>query len=221
MKRICWVIVVLFASNCCYAGSSYFVVAMSRSSSSTSVKIEVAADYVVVPVSISSDDKDPLRNVENIQATKAKLTEAANKNPTIKVRYGVQSLSVSAREEATFSSYSPASPPSTADIHLFVPLTKDKDVFQVTRDIVAFLRSIPKPDQVRLRLGTTSLGLDNPEQYRDRLLPLIAKEVERARSAIGHSKSFEVSGMESPVLVMQQDEKNVVVFIPFRLKVGQ
>jgi hypothetical protein len=194
---------------------------MSKGSSATAVKIEVAADYVVVPVSVYSDEKDPLLNIENIQATKAKLTEVASKNSTIKVRYGVQAMSVSVREEAKFSSYGSGATPSTADIYLIAPLTKGKDVFQATRDIVAFLRSLPKADQVRLRLGTTSLGLDDPEQYRDRLLPLIAREAEHDRKAIGNVKSFEVSGLESPVMVMQQDERNVVVFIPFRLKVGQ
>jgi len=220
MRRVYWVIVVWFVSNCSHAGSSSFVVAMSKNSSPASVKIEVAADYVVVPVSILSEDKDPLLNVENIQATKTKLTELASKNTTIKIRYGVQSMSVSVREEAKFSSYGSYTAPSTADIYLVAPLTKGSDVFQVTREIIAFLRSIPKSEQVRLRLGTTSLGLDDPEQYRGRLLPLIAKDVEHTRSAIGNSKSYEVSGLESPVLVMQQDEKNVVVFIPFRLKVG-
>jgi hypothetical protein len=211
MSRVYWVIVVWFVSNCSHAGSNSFVVAMSRNSSPASVKIEVAADYVVVPVSILSEDKDPLLNVENMQATKTKLAELASKNTTIRIRYGVQSMSVS---------YGSSTAPSTADIYLVAPLTKGNDVFQATRDIIAFLRSIPKSEQVRLRLGTTSLGLDDPEQYRGRLLPLIAKDVEHTRSAIGNSKSYEVSGLESPVLVMQQDEKNVVVFLPFRLMVG-
>jgi hypothetical protein len=205
----------------CHAGSNSFVVAMSKTVNPASVKIEVPADYVVVPLSISSDDKDPLRNLENIQVTKSKLTEAAEKSGSIKVRHGVQSLSISAREDSLFSSYSSASAPSTADMYVIAPLTKDKDAFQSTREIAAFLRSFPKPEQVRLRLGTTSLGVDDSEQYRARLLPLIAKEIERTRTAIGNSKSFEVSGLESSVLVMQQDERNVIVFLPIRLKVGQ
>lgn len=221
MKKACWVMAVWLASNCSYAGSNSFVVAMSKSSSAASIKIEVAADYVVVPVTVSSDDKDPLLNLENLQATKAKLAELASKIPTIKIRYGVQAMSLSVREEAKFSSYGSGSASSTADIYLIAPLAKDKDVFQASRDILAFIRSVPKADQVRLRLGATSLGLEEPEQYRSRLLPLIAREVEHTRKAIGNTRSFEVSGLESPVMVMQQDERNVVVFIPFRLKVGQ
>lgn len=42
-----------------------------------------------------------------------------------------------------------------------------------------------------------------------------------ARSALVNSKLFEVSGLESPVVVMQSDDRNVVVYIPYRLKVGQ
>jgi len=127
-------------------------------------------------------------------------------------------MSLSVREEAKFSSYGSAS--STADIYLIAPLAKDKDVFQATRDILAFIRSVPKADQVRLRLGATSLGLEEPEQYRSRLLRSL-QEVEHTRKAMGNTRSFEVSGLESPVMVMQQDERNVVVFIPYRLKVGQ
>jgi hypothetical protein len=196
------------------------VVAMSRSAPPVSIRIEAPANYIVVPVSISSDDKDPLRGADNIQATKGKLTEAAAKSSTIKVRHGVQSLSVSEQGSA-FSSSSPASTPPTADTYIIAPLGQDKDVYQATREIRGFLRSIAKPDQVRLRLGATALGVDDPEQYRPRLLPIIAKEVERTRVAIGKSRSYEVSGLESPVLVAQQDERNVVVFIPFKLKVGE
>jgi hypothetical protein len=220
LKSICLVIATWFVSSCAYAGNSYFVVAMSRSANPAYVKIEIPADYVVVPVSISSDDKDPLRNLENLQSTKIRLTELASKHPSIRVRYGTQSLMVSARDESKFSSYSSANTPSTADIYLIAPLGKDRDAFKVTKELITFLRSLPISDQDRFRFGTTSLGLDDPEQYRVRLLPLIAKEVERTRKAIGNSQSFEVSGLESPVSVIQQDEKNVAVFIPFRLNVG-
>lgn len=204
-----------------YASSDSFIVAISRGQVPVTVAVDVAADFVAVPISITSNEKDPLRNIENVQALMGKLKDAVRKSPNIKLRQGTISLSVTQGEEGSFSSYKSAGVPSNANLYLIAPLANDRDVFQVTREMIALAQSIPKPDQSRITFGTTMLGIESPERFRTQLLALIQKEVGQVRSALGNPKLFEVSGLESPVVVMQRDDRSVVVYIPYRLKVGQ
>jgi len=219
----CLVFLLLLVASQSYAGSDSFVIAVSRGVVPVAVMIEVEADYVAVPISIASGEKDPLRNIENIQAISEKLREAVRKSPDIKLRQGAVSLSVMQAEEGSgfSSSYRPSNPSSNTNLFLVAPLKKGHDVFQATRELLAIGQSVSKSEQTRVNFGTTSLGLESPEKFRSRLLALIQKDVEQVRNALVNPKMFEVSGLENPVVVMQRDDKNVVVYIPYRLKVGQ
>ena len=208
----------------CFAGSASFVVVASKVQAPVAVTLEIAAEYVALPISISSTEKDALRNLENVQALTAKLADAARKSPNIKVRQGLVSLSVATGESGGFlssKSYSSATTSSSASLYLVSALAKDRDLFQVARELTSFAQSIPAPDQTRISFGTTSLGIDSPERFRTDLLTLIRKDIEQVRSALGNPKSFEVSGLEAPVGVTQHDDKSLTLYIPYRLKVGQ
>lgn len=204
-----------------HAGSSSFVVAVARGQVPVAVRLELPADYVVVPISLASNEKDPLRNIESLQTYTQRLQDAVSKSPAVKLRQGTVSLAVTPAEEGGFSSsYKMAGMPSTASLFLVAPLTADRDVYQVARDIIAFAQTVAKPEQVRITFGTTALGVEAPERLRPRLLALIQKDIEQTRAALGTPKSYEVSGLESPVVVMQGDDRNVVVYLPYRLQWG-
>lgn len=204
-----------------YAGSDSFVVAVTRGQVPVSVVLDIPADYVAVQISISSNEKDPLRSIENVQAFTERLKDAVRKSPTIKLRQGSVSLSIAQGDDGSYSSFKSATSPSSSNLFLVAPLPSDRDVFLVTRDITAFAQSVARPDQTRVTFGTTSLGIEGPERLRPRLLALIQKDVEQARSAMGNPKAFEVSGLEGPVIVMQRDDRNVIAYLPYRLKLGQ
>lgn len=213
----------LLVASHSYASSDSFVIAQSRGHVPVAVMLEVESDYVAVPISIVSSEKDPLRNIENVQMFSDKLKDAARKSPDIKLRQGAVSLSIMPGEEGSSlsSSYRPPSPSSNTNLFLVAPLTKGHDIFQATRELLAIGQSVAKSDPTRITYGATSLGLESPERFRPRLLALIQKEVDQVRNSLGNPKTFEVSGLESPVVVMQRDDRNVVVYIPYRLKVGQ
>jgi hypothetical protein len=199
------------------------VVAVSKGYVPVAITLEVEADYVAVPISITSGEKDPLRNIENVQLLLDKLRDATRKSPEMKLRQGAVSLSIMQGEESSgfSSSYRPPNPSSSTNLFLVAPLTKTHDVYQATRELLAIGQSVAKSDQTRVTYGTTSLGLESPERFRPRLLALIQKDVEQTRNSLGNPKSFEVSGLESPVVVMQRDDRSVIVYIPYRVKVGQ
>lgn len=214
--------VLLLVASHSDAGSESFVMAVSTGHIPAAVVLEVEADYVAVPIFITSSEKDPLRNIENVQRLSDKLREAVRQSPNVKLRQGTVSLSITQGEESSFSSsYRSPNAASNKSLFLAAPLTKSRDVFQAARELIVIGQSVAKSDQARVTYGATSLGLESPERFRLRLLALIQNDVEQVRTSLGNPKAFEVSGLESPVVVMQRDDRNVVVYIPYRLKVGQ
>lgn len=177
-----------------YASSDSFVIALSKGYVPVAVMLEVEADYVAVPISIVSSEKDQLRNIENVQTFSDKLKDAARKSPDIKLRQGAVSLSIMQGEESSSfsSSYRPPSPSSNTNLFLVAPLTKSHDVFQATRELLAIGQSVAKSDQTRVTYGATSLGLESPERFRPRLLALIQKDVEQVRTFLLGAKGIAV-----------------------------
>ncbi len=63
-----------------------------------------------------------------------------------------------------------------------VPLTKDRnDIFGAGAEAARFLETLRFPGKVRCDLGHLQLALENPEQYRAKLLGLIAQEIKQTR----------------------------------------
>jgi hypothetical protein len=217
MRNFVAVLIVLASANV-LADSEALVVALNREATIVSASLTVAADYVVLPISISSDEKDPIRNLDAVAAARARLTEVIGKQTTIKLRNGVVALRSSDTEDS-FSYSKSGYPSANAYFYLVYPLGK-RSQFQAVREMVGLLRSVSKPDDARIRLGTATLGLDDPERYRPELLALIAKDIERTKIALKGARSFEVRGLEQRVTVMVYDETNVYVYLPYTLSIA-
>jgi len=61
--------------------------------------------------------------------------------------------------------------------------------------------------------------VDNPEQYRGKVLGQIAQEVQKTREAISANGSVKVEGLESSVMVRQADDRNVELFLNYSLSI--
>ena len=65
------------------------------------------------------------------------------------------------------------------------------------------------PGKTRCESGQLQLAVENPEQYRVKLLGQIAQEIKKTREAISAGGSVKVEGLESSVMVRQADDRNV------------
>jgi len=82
-----------------------------------------------------------------------------------------------------------------------------------------FIETLQLPGKVRCESGRLQLAIDNPEQYRAKLLGLIAEEVRKTRDAISTKGSVRVEGLESSVMVRQADDKQVELFLFYSLSI--
>ena len=58
-----------------------------------------------------------------------------------------------------------------------------------------------------------------PENFRSKVLGAISKSIVETKKSLGISGAVEVEGLENPVSVMQFNDKDIIVFIDYKLKI--
>ena len=202
-----------------HAGTSSVVIAVGYNASAPSVRMQVPADFVAMPIQIHNDSKDPAKRSDEIEKALRSLTDKLHQLPDLSVKQGVVSLSP--REQSTlkaFSSYE-SSGGSSAQLYVLGAMKHDANVFAVTKRLYQVINAIPLGDGTKVTLGNTMLGLNDPEKYRDQILGSIAKSITETKKALGTSGVVELDGLENQVSVMQLDERDVALFINYRLRI--
>lgn len=216
MKALLLAVTILLLPQLTLAGGSSVVVAIASSPNVPPAKLRLRADYVAVPISIHSDARDPLKRIDQIENSLRGISERIKQHPDLAVRFGVVSLSP--REPSkSFSSYE--SYGSSAQLYALGPLKADTTVFAVTKRIHQIVTGASAADGAKVVLGTTTLGMDDPERFRPKLLSLISQAASEARRSLGASGPIDLEGLENPIAVMQIDESDVVLFINYRVKI--
>jgi len=80
------------------------------------------------------------------------------------------------------------------------------------------INSLHVEDSDSVSLGNSELAMEEPEQYRSRLLGLISQSAAEARKAMNADVMPEVHGLENAVSVMQLNDTDVVLSINYTLK---
>lgn len=216
---------ILMLSHLAYAGSaSSVIIAAGYREQGPAVRMRMQADYVAVPVSIQSDASDPVERGDEIEKTYRLLMEKLAAQADLKVMPGLISLSPGGQSKSSGKSFSKSFSSSyaggdSAQFYVLGALKPETNIFGVTKRIHALLAQTALPDGARMALGNTVLGLDEPEQYRNQLLGLIAKSMVDARKALGPTGVVDVEGLENPVTVMQMNDREVMLFISYRLRI--
>lgn len=216
MRKLMLVASLVFSQHV-YAGSSSVVIAVGYSPYTPTVRVQIAADYVAIPINIQNDSKDPLKRSDEIEKALSLVTERVKQHPELAVRQGVVSLS--ATEQSSLKSYSGYDSGSSAQLYVLGTLKPEANVFAVTKRIYQAISTVQLTDGTKVTYGKTALGLNDPEKYRNQILGLLSKSINETKKSLGLAGSVEVSGLENPVAVMQINESEVVLFINYRLRI--
>lgn len=193
------------------------VVALPHSRS-VAVVLTMPADFVSVPLNIISEQKNSAVAYDESRQGIDLIEQKAKQDGRFRTSRGVVSL---AEHEKSFgiSSGGWTQPAAAAHLYLLVPFTKDRDnIFLAGAEAARFVEGLSLPGKVRCKLGNLQLAVENPEQYRSKLLEQIAREGQRTRELIGNG-SLEVKGLESPVIVRQADDRNVELYLGYSLSI--
>lgn len=188
----------------------------SREARSVAVSIVRPADFVAVPISIVSDQKEQSLRFDDIRTAKRLIKEKANTGQRIIVKEGSLSLSASPGARSGHASVASGDAMPTAVLTLMVALDPQApDVFAAAGEITRFMAGVKVGEKARCNLGQVQLAVADPEQYRTDLLKRITQDIRRAKELMGREGSLAVTGLESPVLVRQTDESNVELFLNY------
>jgi len=192
---------------------SYIVIASGDTVPVPAV-LDVPAEYVGVSVYIRSAAKDAAKRIDEVNETRVRLNRAVSANPNLQIQWARSSYSA-AEGSDKFSSYSGADSQS----QMFV-LGKlgSAGIDAVTKQIISAIKTVEAVGDASITTGDTRLGVTDPERFRKKLLGLIKDNAGEARTALGGS-SLEISGVGSPVQVVQKNDKEVSLFINYRVTV--
>ncbi len=202
-----------------YAGFSSIVIAYGTGDVPVNSSIDIDAEYVAMSVSLSSDAKNPAERLKSISKLQFLISSAAAKNPGIEFQQGV--ISLSPREKSSFSISSSYGRSSGSSFFILSKLGDKKDIYTATQDIYNFIGGIRELEDTSLSLGDTSLAIKSPSKYRSQLLDQVKDEVNATKEILGASYKSSISGLENPVIVRQKNDKQVTLFIDYRVKFSE
>ncbi|MCL1037786.1 hypothetical protein L2750_11555 [Shewanella submarina] len=218
MFKIATLVLSLFAFNA-YASFSAIVIAYGTGDVPVNSSIDIEAEYVAMSVTLSSDAKYPAERAKLIKSLQSSIKSAALKSEGIDFQQGV--ISLSPQEKSSFSISKSYGGSAGSSFYILSKLGKGKDVYSATQDIYAFIGRIKRPEDTSLRLGNTSLAISSPSEYRAPLLEKIKSEISTTKEALGSGYKVSISGLENPVIVRQKNDKQVTLFIDYRVQLSE
>lgn len=199
-----------------FAENKTFYVAASCGLASTAVSLRQDGDYVSMPLTINSDQKEPEACFAEIRAAQELIVSKAGQQSGIEIHKGPISLSPTPVSKMSYSSY-PS--PSSAQMNVLTKLGEKEDVYTCALRIREFLDGIRMPGKSSRHLGQIELVTANPDQYRQKILTMIFKDVVFVKSIVQNAGKVSITGLEGPVLVRQMDDRKVELFINYSMTI--
>lgn len=215
MKYFLGLMFLIFSANA-QAGSSIVVIAHATGTAPVNSAIDIDADFVAMPVSLSSDAKYPAERAQLIRKLQTEVEAAVRKKPNLELQQGTVSLSPDTKSSSFLASKS-YSRGARSNIYILSKLGDGQSAFSAAQEIYSLISHIKVPDDTSVYLGDMSLAVTSPSKYRDVLLAIIKSEIQATKDALGTGYKASVSGLENPVIVLQKDDKHVTVFLNYRV----
>jgi len=219
MKTVFPCLASLLFSAALYAGSDSPLVLANFRGPESPVSISAHAQYLTAEIRIECDEDDWSTKLTAIEETRHLLALSAEKEG-FKLRIEQTVIFQNSYRKFSFSS-SGGSSDAVSDLLIMAPLDEQTNMTQVVRRFHAVVSGLKTAKKIRVSLGSISLALENPESFRTELLTKIRQHVETSANLLLDSPGFLISGLDEPVRVRQTSEREVEVFLPFRVTYTQ
>jgi len=196
----------------------------------TAIALVQPADYVCATVSISSREKDPARQTEDVRTAVRQLSSAVAKSPLLQLHEGPLRFYAGARNDDSFTgrllSLPSSSGPGYGNSSLFATSVRvlykldgsGSDTFTAATALRKLIDETKLSHLTDIRINQLTLAVEAPERQRERLLSLIRESSEAMKKTF-NADQVTVGGLDGPVLVRQVDDASVELFIDYKLSV--
>jgi hypothetical protein len=214
-----------------FAGNAVTGVIPFQAQRATAIALVQPADYVCATVAISSREKDPVRQAEEMRSAARQLSAAVSKSPLLQLHEGpLRFYAGGANADSSFtsrllsmsshasSSYG-GSPLFSSTVRVLYKLDgSQNDTFQAATALRKLIDTLEVGNLTDLHVSSFTLAVEAPERQRERLLSLVRESADAMKKTF-NADEVTVGGLDGPVLVRQVDEASVELFIDYKLSV--
>ena len=115
----------------------------------------------------------------------------------------------------------PAGRIDTSRVDLMVKGSLDGSADAAKKRLLAFVYSLKKGGRATVdTTGGIALTVVNPDQYRDRIIGLVAADAKHTAALFGAEFTFNISGIDLPISWSQVSSTEVFLFLPYRYNIN-
>ena len=179
-------------------------------------------DFLVQRYFLISDTRDPAKRREEVYTTLASLLGEAEKNSNIEISAGdeeeLKSVTrTNARAVPLAPNYGGRADTSYVSVFVKHRLAQDGSNAQAAvQAIETFAKKVPLNGRTEiLRSGDTQISIVNPQQYRMKILELVAEDAKRVAALLGPDHAADLGGYTRPVEWVGESPTEVFLFIRY------
>lgn len=190
------------------------------SNAQPAVGLRRKADFLVQQVTIRGDTRDPKQREAEIRAMLRKAIEAGAKSG-IELAQGDYVITRLTLDNASELELKDDRRPDSQRIDFLVkaPLA-GRTVEQAQAAIAAFIDAVPEVGRAQMdEAGDATLSVIGPDSYRQAIIAAVAEDAKKQAAALGEGYAVELTGLNMPVQWARSGPGEVLLFIPYELKV--
>ena len=178
------------------------------------------ADGAVMPFAITSDTRDePTRRQEIHTVLLAAIDRAASAG--LELVSGSFQLRKITRENYQELALGYGGRIDTSRVDLMIKGSLDGSADATQKRLLAFVYSLKKGGRAVVDSnGGIALTVVNPDQYRDRIISLVAADAKHSAALFGPEFTFNISGIDLPVGWSQVSSTEVFLFLRYRYNIN-
>lgn len=176
--------------------------------------IEVDAEYVTVPLSISSNAKSPAERYRLIHNLQRLIMDKAKTNPDLSVEEVSPLQPLNGKPEQSMSS-------ALGTLYISAQLGSASEPFEAAELVYEFIFGITIPSNTDVKYGELFLSISNPEQFRKSIEAKVRTEIGTTLQSLGSSYSVKIMGMNAPVAMLNRGGVKLAMFIPYKVTYEQ
>ena len=176
-----------------------------------------SADFAIQQVQVSGDTRDPARRREEIYAMLKKAIETSG-GQGVELATGdyiVEPLTLANYTNLGLEEDDDRDDAETASFLVKVKLAPGMNAKEALARITKFVAAVPTVGRAEMEAqGELTLSVVSPDQYRTRIIELVAADAAKATAKFGSGFRVEVSGLDRPVEWQRVGLTDVVLYLP-------
>jgi len=179
------------------------------------------ADFAVQPVVVRGDTRDPEKRNEEIYATIRAAVELASKRGDVELATGevvVEPLTIGNYRHMTIGK---DDRPDSGKVEFLIKVRLvGSDAKAASERINAFIKAVPAAGRAQIESDDDlTLSVVDPDQYRGRIVDLVAADAHATAAKLGPDYVVEARGLDRPVEWSRASLTEVFLYVPYTYSV--